>query len=265
MFIGMATAPRRYEAKERARRQEETRQRIVDATVELHRELGPARTTIAEVARRAGVGRVTVYNHFPDDVSLLTACSAHFVEGHPPPDPGAWVAIDDPDRRLRTALEQAYGYYRENAAMLGNVARDAALVPALAEVLGRSGAVEHAEAMRDALLAGRGLRGAKRRRVRAAIGLALDLTTWQRLTGGGGLSAGEAAPLRAGAAPAARGATGGGSGGRAPFWRGPREAARSQPPRSRAAEAAAVPAAYSPLPWNTASMLLPSGSRTNAP
>src|SRR3954453_5806331 len=143
---------RRYELKERARRQEETRQRIVDATVALHREVGPARTTIAEVARRAGVGRVTVYNHFPDDVSLLAACSAHFVARHAPPDPGAWAPIADPELRLRTALEQVYGYYRENAAMLGNVTRDAALVPALAEVLATSGAREHAEAMRDALL-----------------------------------------------------------------------------------------------------------------
>src|SRR3954467_8595234 len=163
---------RRYELKERARRQEETRQRIVDATVALHREVGPARTTIAEVARRAGVGRVTVYNHFPDDVSLLAACSAHFVASHPPPDPGAWAAIADPEARLRTALEQVYAYFRENTAMVGNVARDAALVPALAEVLGRSGAREHSEAMRDVLLSGHGLRGAARRRVRAAIALA---------------------------------------------------------------------------------------------
>jgi AcrR family transcriptional regulator len=203
MFIGMPATPRRYELKERARRQEETRRRIVDATVALHREVGPARTTIAEVARRAGVGRVTVYNHFPDDVSLIAACSAHFVAGHPPPDPAAWAAIDDPDERLRTALAQAYGYYRENAAMLVNVARDAALVPALAEVLGRSGAAEHAEAMRDALLAGRGLRGGKRRRVRAAIDLALDLATWQRLTGGGGLPDAEAVDVMAAAVRAA--------------------------------------------------------------
>src|SRR3954464_9689242 len=166
---------RRYELKERARRQEETRQRIVDATVALHREVGPARTTIAEVARRAGVGRVTVYNHFPDDVSLLAACSAHFVATNPPPDPGAWIEIPDPEARLRAALEQVYAYFRENAAMVGNVARDAALVPALAEVLGRSGAREHAEAMRDVLLGGRGLRGSARRHVRAAIALALDL------------------------------------------------------------------------------------------
>jgi AcrR family transcriptional regulator len=198
----MPGSPRRYELKERAVRQEETRQRIVEATVALHREVGPARTTVTEVARRAGVGRVTVYNHFPDDVALLGACSAHFVAAHPPPDPTAWAAIHDPDARLRTALAETYAYYRENAAMLANVARDAALVPALAEVLGRSGAAEHAHAMRDVLLAGRGTRGGARRRVRAAIGLALELATWQRLTGEGELSDAEAVEVMAAAARA---------------------------------------------------------------
>src|SRR3954467_13213648 len=94
---------RRYELKERARRQEETRQRIVDATVALHREVGPARTTIAEVARRAGVGRVTVYNHFPDDVSLLAACSDQFATENPPPDPIEWKSVKDPEARLKSA------------------------------------------------------------------------------------------------------------------------------------------------------------------
>jgi AcrR family transcriptional regulator len=203
MFIRMTGSTRRYELKERARRQEETRQRIVDATVALHREVGPARTTVAEIARRAGVGRVTVYNHFPDDVSLLGACSAHFVAQHPPPDPGAWSSIADPGARLHDALEEAYAYYRANAAMLGNVARDAALVPALAEVLGESGVAEHAQAMRDVLLAGRGLRGGAKRRTRAAIGLALDFATWQRLTRDEGLSDAEAVALMAAAVRAA--------------------------------------------------------------
>src|SRR5919197_5438087 len=155
---------RRYELKERARRQEETRRRIVDATVALHREVGPARTTVSEVARRAGVGRVTVYNHFPDDASLLGACSARFIASHPPPDPSAWAAIADPDARLRAALGEVYAHYRENEAMLANVRRDAALIPALAEVLGSAEAVAHEAAMREALLAGRGARGARRRR-----------------------------------------------------------------------------------------------------
>ena len=197
--------PRHYELKERAVRQQETRQRIVDVTVALHREVGPARTTVTEIARRAGIGRVTVYNHFPDDVALLGACSAHFVARHPPPDPGAWAAIADHDARLRTALEEAYAYYRENAAMIGNVTRDAALVPALAEVLGRSGAAEHAQAMRDVLVTGRGLRGGGRRRVRAVIGLALEFGTWQRLSRDEGLRDDEAVEVMVGAVAAAAG------------------------------------------------------------
>ena len=69
---------RRYELKERARRQAETRQRIVDAAVELHTSVGPARTTISAIAERAGVERHTVYAHFPDEPTLFRACSTHW-------------------------------------------------------------------------------------------------------------------------------------------------------------------------------------------
>jgi AcrR family transcriptional regulator len=194
---------RRYELKERARRQEETRQRIVDATVALHREVGPARTTVSEIARRAGVGRVTVYNHFPDDASLLGACSGRFIAGHPPPDPAGWAAIGDPEARLRTALAEVYAYFRENEAMLANVGRDAALIPALAAVLSGPEAAAHQAAMREALLAGRGVRGARRRRVRAAIGVAVAFETWRRLTREEGLSDDEAVEVMAAAVAAA--------------------------------------------------------------
>jgi AcrR family transcriptional regulator len=185
---------RKYELKERAVKQAQTRRRIVDATVELHREVGPARTTISEVARRAGVGRVTVYNHFPDDASLLAACAEQW---EAPPDPGAWKKERDPDERLKAALADLYDYYRSNEAMLANVVRDAALVPALATVLEDSGALEHQSAMQEALMAGRKLRGKRERRARAAIGLALAFATWQRLTGEEGLRDGEAAKLMA--------------------------------------------------------------------
>ena len=52
---------RKYEMKRRAERQEETRQRITEATVELHEALGPAKTTISAIAEKAGVQRLTVY------------------------------------------------------------------------------------------------------------------------------------------------------------------------------------------------------------
>ena len=175
------SARRRYELKERARRQAQTRQRIVDATVQLHREVGPAKTTLAEVARRAGVGRVTVYNHFPDERTLLAACSARFVADSPPPDPAAWATVADPAERLRRALRELYGYFRANEAMLANVTRDAALIPALGELLGSDEAAAHERAMRATLIAGRRLRGRRGQRAEAAIGLALAFGTWQRL------------------------------------------------------------------------------------
>src|SRR5436190_63027 len=67
----MSSQTRKYELKERAERQEATRRRIVEATVALHEEVGPARTTVAEIARRAGVQRLTVYNHFPELAATL--------------------------------------------------------------------------------------------------------------------------------------------------------------------------------------------------
>ena len=95
---------RRYELKERARRKAETRERIVEATVALHTSIGPARTTISAVAERAGVERHTVYAHFPDDGSLLRACSAHWGARHPTPDFEQLGAIEDPVRGLRGSL-----------------------------------------------------------------------------------------------------------------------------------------------------------------
>lgn len=198
----MTQQRRPYQLKERARRQQETRRRIVAATVDLHREVGPSQTTVAEIARRAGVGRVTVYNHFPDEGSLLGACSAQFIAHHPPPDPTTWQEVADPQARLRAALGELYAYFRDNEAMIANVTRDAALLPALAEILGAPEATAHEQAMRTTLLAGRDLHGARQARLTAAIGLALAFPTWQRLTRHEELSDQAAVEVMAGAVEA---------------------------------------------------------------
>ena len=91
-----------------------------------------ARTTISAIAEHAGVERLTVYRHFPEEATLFAACSAHWLARNPPPDPGPWIEIADPEARLRRALVNVYAYYRRSAAMLRNTLRDAALVPALA-------------------------------------------------------------------------------------------------------------------------------------
>lgn len=190
-------ASRRYEKKKRKVQEAETRQRIVAATSELHEEVGPARTTVTAIAERAGVARPTVYQHFPDERELFGACAAHFSERHPPPDSGEWQKVKDPHERLRKALAETYEYYASTERMTANVVRDAALLPALGEVLEKDEGPYFEEVSR-VLATGWGVRGQRRQRLMAVLGLALDFGTWQRLVSEGGLSAEQAAETMAG-------------------------------------------------------------------
>ena len=191
--IEMATK-RKYELRKRAERLAETRRRITEATVELHRTVGPAATQISEVARRAGVQRVTVYNHFPDDASLLGACSAHWQALHPAPDPGAWIALEDPGARLRLALGELYGWYRETEPMTANVLRDAEIVPSLRPII-EGGLGRYLAEVRAIVAAPFRARGRRAERVDAAVRGAVDFHFWRALAK---LGDREAAELAAG-------------------------------------------------------------------
>jgi AcrR family transcriptional regulator len=177
---------RKYELKRRAARQEETHRRIVDATVALHEEIGPARTTISAIAERAGVERLTVYRHFADDASLFAACSQRFTEIHPPPDPEAWAAIPDPAVRLGAALDAFYAFYRDGEAMLANIARDAPQLSALQEVL--AARAEYQRRVRTLLLVGWEMAEADTPLAVAALDHALDFETWRALVRRHGLT-----------------------------------------------------------------------------
>src|SRR6266511_25679 len=147
---------RRYELKQRAQRQADTRRRILEATVELHVERGLVATQITDIAQRAGVDRVTVYRHFPDLASLFKACAAHYYSAHPLPDPTAWAAIGD---------AQVLGHLGVGRRLLA-LQRDAAQVLAS----GWSPADQHQPALA------------------ATIRVAVDFHTWQCLVGERGLS-----------------------------------------------------------------------------
>ena len=184
---------RTYELKRRAERQQETRRRIVEAAVELHTTLGPARTTVQAVAERAGVTRPTVYAHFPDARSLFEACSGHVRASVPPPDPAAWRSIADPAARLEASLRDLYGYYERLEPLLENVQRDAAVLPVVAEL--NAYRVHYLEELRDLLLEPWAARGAARARLGRAIGHALEFRTWQSLVRRQGCENGEAVLL----------------------------------------------------------------------
>lgn len=192
----MGDTTRRYRKKERARKEAETRRRITEAVVELHRTVGPANTTVTEVAELAGVGRVTVYNHFPTEADLIDACSTHWGSQNPFPNPTSWADIEDPAERLVAGLGDLYGWYADTEDMMSKIFRDAPLVPALGNLMQeRWWAL--VDQMCDVLLRGRNLKGARRKRARAALRVALDFSTWRTLTAEG-LSRRAAARLAAG-------------------------------------------------------------------
>jgi AcrR family transcriptional regulator len=173
------SAKRKYEQKVRAEHQEETRRRIAAATAELHQELGPAKTTIKAIAERAGVERLTVYRHFPEERELLQACNDHFLTLHPPPDPTPWLVIADPQQRLRAALTTIYARHRDTEAMTANVLRDLPAMPALADLMSE---VPKFYAYIQAVLAiGWPAPPDRQPLLHAAIGHALDFETWRSL------------------------------------------------------------------------------------
>ena len=186
------TSPRPYTKTRRAELEQQTRERITEAAVELHGSLGPAQTTISAIAQRADVQRATVYRHFPDEEALFASCSAHWVAQNEPPDLAGWAAIRDPAARLAVALTELYAWYARTQRMLELLIRDLPLVPALQTQFRLPG---YLDAAADVLLAGRPERGAARRRARAALGHAVAFETWLSLVRQHGLTSAEAIRL----------------------------------------------------------------------
>jgi AcrR family transcriptional regulator len=190
------TETRRYRKRRRAEQEQQTRQAITEAAVKLHGTVGPARTTVSAIAEEAGVQRATVYRHFPDERTLFQACSGHYMSLHPPPDPSRWADIADPAVRLRAALTDVYRWWDETEDMMSRVIRDAALVESMsAQTQARLAFFDH---IAEVLVRGRHIRGRRRTRVKAAIGHALELSTWQSLVRHHALTNEEAVELMAG-------------------------------------------------------------------
>ncbi|MGE3986722.1 TetR/AcrR family transcriptional regulator [Pseudorhodoplanes sp.] len=171
---------RPYRMSERAKSQDETRQRIVEATMHLHEEIGPRATTISAIAERAGVQRLTVYRHFPDETAVFQACTSHWLSRNPPPDPALWQSVGEPWERLRTALPAFYRYYSSTQRMWVASFRDVADVPALQGPM--------SEFQRFVGMAAADLAGAfkssdrpARRRLETTIGHAIIFPTWHDL------------------------------------------------------------------------------------
>jgi len=173
---------RSYQLKRRGEGQQRTRQKIIEAAIDLHQSQGLAATTMGDIAERAKVGRVTVYRHFPDEAALIGACSGQYFQRHPLPDPEAWRSVKNATERLRQGLRETYAYHRATEAMMTRVLPEARDLPVMLPYHA------HWNRAADILAAPWPPPGRRKKPLKAALALALSFDTWhflvreQRLT-----------------------------------------------------------------------------------
>jgi AcrR family transcriptional regulator len=128
-------ARRPYRMMKRAEARDETRERILRATMALHDERGVATTSIPDVAERAGVGAATVYRNFPTVEALIEACGAHVWQDMRPPMPSEaaelFRGLATREERLERLVQELDAFYRRGELRLERAGQDRSRVPAL--------------------------------------------------------------------------------------------------------------------------------------
>jgi len=174
----MSEKKRPYRMRRRAASQEDTRRKIVEATMHLHEEVGPRNTTISAIADRAGVQRLTVYRHFPDETAVFQACTAHWLDLNPPPDTAGWAELVDPLARFRAAVGAFYDYFARTRGIWTVSFRDVSEVPALQQPM--ANVADFMAGVADDLISAFGAKE-EIEDVAATIRHALHFLTWNEL------------------------------------------------------------------------------------
>lgn len=119
---------RPYRMRKRAEARDQTRERIVRATMQLHDEKGVATTTFSDVAERAEVGPATVYRNFPTIDALIAACGMHVWQDMrppvPPEAPAHFEGLATREARLERLIEMIDSFYRRGELRLVRAGQD---------------------------------------------------------------------------------------------------------------------------------------------
>jgi AcrR family transcriptional regulator len=111
--------PRKYTMDKRKAAVQETRQRIVEATLALHAEKGIFGTSWQDIAHRADVSVGTVYKHFPSLDELVPACGELMYAIVRPPSledaPGIFAGADSTEERLGRLISELFDFYERGA------------------------------------------------------------------------------------------------------------------------------------------------------
>ena len=104
---------RPYRLGKRAEAATATRRRILEATLTLHDEQGITRTSVRDVAGRAGVSPATVLNHFPRMGDLIQACGQLSDDLFPMPTEAVLVGAQDRTERVRLMAGALFTWWEQ--------------------------------------------------------------------------------------------------------------------------------------------------------
>ena len=115
-------APRKYDMDKRKAAVEETRQRILEATLALHSEKGIFGTSWQDIAKRADVSVGTVYKHFPSLEELVPACGELVYAITRPPSledaPQIFAGANSLEERLERLVSELFDFYERGASYI---------------------------------------------------------------------------------------------------------------------------------------------------
>ena len=101
---------------------EETRQRILEATLALHAEKGIFGTSWQDIAKRADVSVGTVYKHFPSLEELVPACGELMYAITRPPSvedaPRIFAEAYSLEERVGRLVEELFAFYERGASYI---------------------------------------------------------------------------------------------------------------------------------------------------
>jgi AcrR family transcriptional regulator len=165
--------------KKRAQDLDETRSRIVWATMQLHSEKGVASTSQADIAARAGVAPATVYRHFPTLGSLVRACGTQVWMAVSPPRAGdadrLFAGLGTTRERLQRFVDEVSEFYGRAWLPLEGARHERRRVPELDEDLRMVEA-----GLRALALEALALEGAEESKVQLLLALT-DFGVWKSL------------------------------------------------------------------------------------
>src|ERR671916_1415087 len=115
-------APRKYTMGKRRAAVEETRRRILEATLELHSEKGIFGTSWQDIANRADVSVGTVYKHFPSLEELVPACGELMYAITRPPSledaPRIFAEAYSLEERVGRLVAELFAFYERGASYI---------------------------------------------------------------------------------------------------------------------------------------------------